>query len=107
MPCQKVEHYRLVLKYEGFLKLVNMQDQNLEGDFVCLCIRDTGHGMNQSTLESIFDPFFTTKRDGQGTGLGLSVVQGIVEQHEGHIVVDSKTGKGTIFRIYLPVSQKK
>ncbi len=95
------------LKNEGFRKFVNLQERKLEGDFVCLYIHDTGYGINQSTLESIFDPFFTTKDVGQGTGLGLSVVQGIVEQLGGHIVVDSKIGKGTIFRIYLPVSQKK
>ncbi len=72
------------------------------GKFVCLSIQDTGVGMDQATIERIFEPFFSTKGVGKGSGLGLSVVYGIVKQHEGWINVESSPGNGVIFRIYLP-----
>lgn len=78
-----------------------------EGSFVCLSVMDQGTGMDAATLKRIFEPFFTTKPPGKGTGMGLASVFGIIRQHRGWIEVESAVGKGTTFRVFLPVSEKK
>ncbi|MBT5324781.1 MAG: PAS domain S-box protein [Gemmatimonadetes bacterium] len=79
------------------------------GPFVCLRVADTGTGMEEKVREQVFEPFFTTKEMGKGTGLGLAVVYGIVQAHEGWIAVQSEVGEGTEFEIFLPalVSQEE
>ncbi len=72
------------------------------GPFVKLKVKDTGHGMGSDVIERIFDPYFTTKNPGEGTGLGLAVVHGIVKNYGGAISVESALGKGTTFSVFLP-----
>jgi signal transduction histidine kinase/CheY-like chemotaxis protein len=72
------------------------------GTYACLTVRDDGRGIAPEVVERIFDPFFTTKAPGEGTGLGLSVVDGIVKGHEGTIAVETAPGQGSTFRVYFP-----
>ena len=76
------------------------------GNYIQLTISDTGTGIPPEILQHIFEPFFTTKESGKGTGLGLAVIYGIIEQHKGWIDVDTEPGKGSSFHVYLPVCEE-
>ena len=88
------------MRGEGGTLLVSTR---ISGEEVVLRFKDSGCGMDTETLSRIFDPFYTTKESGKGTGLGLAIVAQIVETHGGKIYVDSEPGKGTEFRIYIPL----
>ncbi len=79
-----------------------VKTKKLDNKRVEISIRDSGRGMDKTTLEKIFDPFFTTKSLGRGTGLGMSISYGVIQKHGGEILVESEPGKGTVFRILLP-----
>ncbi len=75
----------------------------IKGDFIELSVSDEGHGIESNVIKKIFDPFFTTKEVGEGTGLGLSTVSGMVHNYSGHILVDSKQGQGAKFKLVFPI----
>ena len=91
---------------------VHLTDQELTdsdhaeaGDYVAISVTDTGTGMPPEVLQKVFDPFYTTKPLGQGTGLGLSMIYGFVQQSRGHVVIDSEEGRGTTIQLFLPRHQ--
>ena len=97
------------------LELALMRIDNLEcsachrrvdGEWVELRVADTGSGMTPTVVDHIFEPFFTTKEIGEGVGMGLAVVQGIIQRLNGHVVVESKPGQGTVFRVLFPPATK-
>jgi len=114
--CTNASH---AMQAEGGTLEVSLVDVEIDSDFAAghpgllpgpylrLSVKDTGHGMSPDVLNRIFDPFFTTKEKGEGTGMGLSVVHGIVKSHDGEVVVHSEPGKGTTFNIYFPAIEKE
>jgi len=107
------------LQDKGGVLEVKLEDMELDTDFTSrhpdmkpgsymkLTVSDTGHGMPPDVLERAFDPFFTTKKKGEGTGMGLSVVHGIVKNHGGTVTASSEPGKGSTFKVFLPVIEAK
>ena len=100
---------RIAIRAGEFIASAAFAEQHPEvvpGRYVRISVEDNGTGMSDATLKCIFMPFFTTKKVGQGTGLGLAVVHGIVEAHGGAIVVSSRPNAGSVFEIYLPVTDR-
>jgi CheY-like chemotaxis protein len=86
---------------EAFVKPYNLSP----GSYLNITVADTGAGMDEKTVERIFEPFYTTRPMGEGTGLGLASVFGIIKKHQGIITVDTRVGQGTTFSIYLPAAR--
>jgi PAS domain S-box-containing protein len=106
----QVEHPCITLNVTPVLADANFHKRNPSIStlhLMRLSIQDNGHGITEENLPHIFDPFFTTKKVGEGTGLGLSMILGMVQSHQGIIEVESSQGKGTTFHIYLPIVENK
>ncbi len=88
-------------------EFVAHQGYGIPGPYALLSVCDTGDGMEKETINRIFEPFYSTKEVGKGTGLGLSIIYGIIKQHKGYIICHSGPGKGTSFRIFLPLGLKE
>lgn len=102
-----LEEARSVRDLSAFSPTIRLQTQRYSSNQVQIRIADNGMGMSAATKQKIFDAFFTTKPIGQGTGLGLSITYKIIEQHQGHITVQSELGTGTEFTIVLPIRRSK
>jgi PAS domain S-box-containing protein len=111
--CTNAAH---AMEDEGGVLGISLNDINVDenmgqkldltrGDYIEISISDTGTGISPEIMDSIFEPYFTTKGPGEGTGMGLAVVHGIVESYGGKIVVESELGKGTTFAIFLPITR--
>ena len=105
MPHGGVIHISTAMVDSEDAKFVQPPLRKIQGLFVRLTVRDTGCGMDEATLSRIFEPFFSTKGE-EGTGLGLSVVYGVMEEHNGWITVESAPGKGTSFHLWIPAMQE-
>ncbi len=109
--CTNAQH---AMKESGGILEIVLEDIDLNGNdskaatdlkpghYVCLTVSDTGCGMDKELLDRIFEPYFTTKPEGEGTGMGLSVVHGIVKNHGGDIILESEKGKGSSFKVFFP-----
>jgi CheY-like chemotaxis protein len=107
------------MREKGGVLEVKLEDVELDADFTAshpamkpgaylnLTVSDTGHGMPPDVLDQIFDPFFTTKETGEGTGMGLSVIHGIIGSYGGAITADSQPGQGSTFKVYLPIIERR
>ena len=101
---------KLIIKTENVFLDANFCRTHLglrPGDYVLLSVADNGSGIEKEILDHIFEPFFTSKEVGKGTGLGLAMIYGIVQNHQGHITCDSEPGEGTVFKLYLPCTKQK
>ena len=113
--CTNATH---AMREQGGVLTVSLSDEDLDsesnpdypglkpGAYINLTVSDTGHGITSDNLKKIFDPFFSTKEKGEGTGMGLSVVHGIVQSHGGAVYVHSEPGKGSTFKVFLPVIER-
>jgi CheY-like chemotaxis protein len=90
-----------IILNDSFVKPYNLTP----GSYLKISVADTGSGMDEKSIERIFEPFYTTRPMGEGTGLGLASVFGIIKKHKGIITVDSQVGRGTTFSIYLPAAR--
>jgi PAS domain S-box-containing protein len=114
--CTNAGH---AMQENGGLLEVSLSDRNIDADFakhhpglnpgkfVRLTVSDTGHGMAPEVIERIFDPFFSTKNKGEGTGMGLSVVHGIVKSQGGTLTVESTPGQGSVFKVFFPAIESE
>ena len=103
---RKPEDYISISLNEVIISDASRNNASLQpGEYVVLTVADTGEGMDEDTVRRVFEPFFTTRDVGDGTGLGLSVVHGIVIRHDGDIIIDSEPDKGTRIRVYFPVAE--
>ena len=91
----------------NYFSVIFPRSMKTPGAFARFSVNDTGSGIDQKIIEQIFDPFFTTKQIGQGTGMGLSVVHGVVESQGGFITVESEKGKGSTFNVFIPITKKE
>ncbi len=91
------------IKNRGSIPRLNV----MPGNYIRLEVKDTGQGMTRETMSKIFEPYFTTKAANKGTGIGLAVVKGIVDEFKGYIEVDSRKGKGASFKVFFPIIQEK
>lgn len=104
MPAESGE-ITISLKQVSVDNMIAAEYPNLrQGEYALLSVSDTGVGMPPEVLARIFEPFYTTKKQGKGTGMGLAVVHGIIQSHDGAIGVESTLGKGTTFKVFLPLS---
>ncbi len=100
---QEVGQLTITLGWARNLNTVSpISHKPVTGDWIELCVSDTGSGIDAEIARNMFNPFFTTKEVGKGTGMGLSVIYGIMESHDGHILLESELGKGSTFRMLFP-----